>query len=175
MKNLLSASVSALVLAAGTGLAVAQTSAGGDMMSGVHASELTCAEFAGLDSETAPRMLYFVSGYLAGQNAGASQDAASADMEIAPSSPAAGATAGTAQEDMNDTASAELEQPAASGADLTASSSPDTDSDAAGVDQTTTAAISGFNSLDVDEVLAACRQNPDTRVSDQLGLAGTTN
>ena len=114
-KMLLSASVSALVMAGGASLAMAQTTSSdtaGTGMQNAAADMISCSEISGLDDQQAEQVLFYVAGFMEGQGAGGT------DLGSASTLPGADgqSTAGSAMPDTDP--GADLADGAAGSADL---------------------------------------------------------
>jgi trimeric autotransporter adhesin len=172
IKLLLSASATALVIAAGTGLAAAQSSSGSAAMTGgeMAAADYTCGDIAQLDSAKLPQVLYYIKGYMEGQEEAGSHSSAGMTTD-----PSHSTTAGTAS---SETAASAADSGATSGSattDDTASASSDTNSastqesaaetGATGTTTTETAAAADSADAATGDTMASSSDSPDSSAS----------
>lgn len=158
IRLLISASAGALMLAAGAGAALAQTSADNSAVDAVRSPmELTCGELAELDEDDLRNLLYYAAGYAArdARDAGSGSAASTAEGTIdSDASADAVATAGTAPATPLATTGAENTE--------VATSAPALDTPAS-----TLSPIGGVD-INVEQFLAACGDAPEARLSDIL-------
>ncbi|WP_457939369.1 HdeA/HdeB family chaperone [Mesorhizobium sp. 10J20-29] len=192
MRNLLTATSLAALLAAGSlGVAHAQSetgakpteqSASSSIPSERDAREITCRELTAMDRATVPGVLYFISGYSAGQESKTESDkttAASGSNETStvtaadadlPKPDASAATADDAA-DPNATASdnASSTDTSITASTNTAANSSASDDAGNGVSgNVQISVVRGFFDIPVEQTLVACGQMPDSLASDVI-------
>ncbi|HEV7275865.1 MAG TPA: HdeA/HdeB family chaperone [Devosiaceae bacterium] len=119
---------------------------------------LTCAELRTMDTATVPGVLYFVSGYSAGQQGAGGPTSSDTD---------AGGSGDAAQNDaQSDASETEGDQ---TGSDNGGSDAPMAESGAADSGQVEIGRIAGYFNIPVEEVTVACEADPDRPVSELLG------
>jgi hypothetical protein len=185
-------SLVALSVAAAPGLAFAQSqnqggAAGAQM---ANPQDITCAQLTALDTAVVPGILYFLSGYSAGQRGQVGGNAASTTGDVSSATPDGTAGDATQSAEANQTGSATNQQPAQDQDMDTAQAGSATGDDAA--DPTTTGStgqgnvqvgrVAGYFEIPLQEIYIACQQNPGSQVSQLLdeesrrqGASGATS
>lgn len=128
---------------------------------------LTCAELRTMDTATVPGVLYFVSGYSAGQQGAAGAGAMSSETGAggadAGTSDSGGAAQDGSQSDTSDSESASTGSDSG-GSDMAATEDGNADGGSVEIGR-----ITGYFNIPVEQVTIACDAEPDRPVSELLG------
>lgn len=126
---------------------------------------LTCAELRTMDTATVPGVLYFVSGYSAGQQGAGGPT--SGDTDAGGTNSDTSGSGDAAQNDpQSDASDTEGDQ---AGSDNGGNDAATAESDTADSGQVEIGRIAGYFSIPVEEVTVACEADPDRPVSELLG------